>query len=47
MIAGRINAALEGLLGKMLEEMGRVPEGGSRVIAADVVRRCMEQMHPV
>ncbi len=46
-IAGRINAALEGLLGKMMEEMGRVPEGGNRVVTADVVRRCMEQMHPV
>eukprot|EP00574_Skeletonema_japonicum_P003005 CAMPEP_0201719804 /NCGR_PEP_ID=MMETSP0593-20130828/4921_1 /ASSEMBLY_ACC=CAM_ASM_000672 /TAXON_ID=267983 /ORGANISM="Skeletonema japonicum, Strain CCMP2506" /LENGTH=567 /DNA_ID=CAMNT_0048210323 /DNA_START=62 /DNA_END=1765 /DNA_ORIENTATION=+ len=46
-IAGRINDALEGLLGKMMEEMGRVPEGGNRVVTADVVRRCMEQMHPV
>ena len=45
-IAGRINKALEGLLGKMMEEMGRM-EGGSRVVTADVVRRCMEQMRPV
>lgn len=45
-IAGRINKALEGLLGKMIEEMGRM-EGGNRVVTADVVRRCMEQMRRV
>ena len=45
-IAGRINKALEGLLGKMMEEMGRM-EGGQRVVTAEVVRRCMEQMRPV
>jgi len=45
-IAGRINKALEGLLGKMMEEMGKM-EGGNRVVTADVVRRCMEQMRRV
>lgn len=45
-IAGRINKALEGLLGKMMEEMGRM-EGGQRVVTGEVVRRCMEQMRPV
>jgi hypothetical protein len=45
-IAERINKALEGLLSKMMEEMGRM-EGGNRVVTADVVRRCMEQMRHV
>jgi hypothetical protein len=42
-IATRINKALEGLLGKIMEETGRM-EGGSRVVTAEVVRRCMDQM---
>ena len=43
-IAERINKAMEGLLGKMMEEMGR---RGNRVVTAEVVRRCMEQMQGV
>ena len=46
-IAGRINKALEGLLGKMMEEVGKVEGGGQRVVTAEVVKRCMEQMRPV
>jgi len=42
-IACRINKALEGLLGKIMEEMGK-KEGGNRVVTAEVVKRCMEQM---